>query len=592
MRYRDLKEAFTDSPAFRAWFLDSKVVDVEGNPMVVYHGTGPGWRGPTPDIHAFDTDASEYGIVSGAYFTQHRDYANRYTRDNGEERGAVYPVYLSLQNPLVRDVRDDEMQRIQSAYRQEHGEFPNGVQMKQELIRRGYDGYIDRSQNEIVAFFPQQVKSAVGNAGTFRADSQKITELWDRSDFTWAKQGHDEWVAHIQHNGKTYTLMIEDDGGTAVISMGKVNRFWYWLDRLMTGGHGLPTDSGVGQGSPADALKIFGSVIAATEDFIRKAKPRAVSFAGLTAAHTKLYSALIKKMQGTLNELGYDTGKAFGRFALVRRQVNEAPISDIHLLGSPYGDRHSSNSFDDGTGFSAIDRDLLRNKKARAKMIRAFAKTPFTFEVFFTNVTDIDGDGKDNEQVDLFAGRQCGIFDDYHGFDGKPGVITVIMLSNLSPRRGKVPGADAPKMPMTAWTLAHKIGHSFQDHMLKGQWSSPLGSLVQQLNNCIMKLHGPDAALHGFMDSRFDYPSGMADVLTMKSARDGNLTNRFEFFPEIIAQYLITGKVKIDRSKRLEADTPEKNARVHAHYDHIEKLMHDTLDLMFKYCVGKVIVEV
>jgi len=32
----------TDTPAFKAWFGDSKVVDKDGKPLVVYHGTARG----------------------------------------------------------------------------------------------------------------------------------------------------------------------------------------------------------------------------------------------------------------------------------------------------------------------------------------------------------------------------------------------------------------------------------------------------------------------------------------------------------------------------------------------------------------------
>ncbi len=44
---RSAKRDITETPEFKAWFGDSKVVDADGKPLVVYHGTGR-------DVSAFD----------------------------------------------------------------------------------------------------------------------------------------------------------------------------------------------------------------------------------------------------------------------------------------------------------------------------------------------------------------------------------------------------------------------------------------------------------------------------------------------------------------------------------------------------------
>ncbi|MDR2488736.1 MAG: hypothetical protein LBD42_04515 [Desulfovibrio sp.] len=72
----------TDSPAFKKWFGDSKVVDEDGRPLVVYHGTYAG------DIDAFDPSRMREGAYGkGFYFAESPEKALLY----GD---VVYPVYL------------------------------------------------------------------------------------------------------------------------------------------------------------------------------------------------------------------------------------------------------------------------------------------------------------------------------------------------------------------------------------------------------------------------------------------------------------------------------------------------------------------
>lgn len=85
---------------FKEWFGDwendpenaSKVLDGNGEPLVVYHGT------PKGGFKAFNTDR-------GAFFADERT-ANRYTRDRESKgitrnsRRQVYPVFLNIRTPL------------------------------------------------------------------------------------------------------------------------------------------------------------------------------------------------------------------------------------------------------------------------------------------------------------------------------------------------------------------------------------------------------------------------------------------------------------------------------------------------------------
>ncbi|MFX4850199.1 hypothetical protein ABTB67_18855, partial [Acinetobacter baumannii] len=74
--------AITETEAFKKWFGDSKVVDEEGKPLVVYHGS------PSGDIRQFDGskegsntgESDEHHGLGGFYFTPDANTADTYAR--------------------------------------------------------------------------------------------------------------------------------------------------------------------------------------------------------------------------------------------------------------------------------------------------------------------------------------------------------------------------------------------------------------------------------------------------------------------------------------------------------------------------------
>lgn len=93
---------------FWRWFGDSKVVDEQGRPLVVYHGT------QTPEgLTSFSPGGRDGSVLSGdaygvaSYFTSSPSEASFYAR----ERGAVLPVYIRGD---ILDV-DGELTKEQSA---------------------------------------------------------------------------------------------------------------------------------------------------------------------------------------------------------------------------------------------------------------------------------------------------------------------------------------------------------------------------------------------------------------------------------------------------------------------------------------------
>lgn len=153
----------TDTPAFRAWFGDSKVVDENGAPLVVYHGS----------INQGMTEIRPGMREPGAWFTRSLRYANDYAK--GPE-GEIYEVFLSIERPMVVTFDADGMPVADG----EALDFDNNVDIVRHAMRSGYDGVhfpdgnFSEESEAWVAFRPNQIKSAVGNNGNFDPSDPNI----------------------------------------------------------------------------------------------------------------------------------------------------------------------------------------------------------------------------------------------------------------------------------------------------------------------------------------------------------------------------------------------------------------------------------
>ena len=179
-----LEQAAPDTPEFKAWFGDSKVVDSDGKPLVVYHGTNG-------DITAFDASKvkGRFPNSEGFYFTSmplhasvYADSINNAAEDfnpnsrfikPAAEGGNVMPAYVSLQNPKILTVSawgtlesrvdGDGGAQVRAAREAGH----DGVIVKREAGDE-WDGML------VIAFRPEQIKSATGNRGTFDPNDPNI----------------------------------------------------------------------------------------------------------------------------------------------------------------------------------------------------------------------------------------------------------------------------------------------------------------------------------------------------------------------------------------------------------------------------------
>ena len=152
--------------AFKKWFGDwennpenaSKVVDENGEPLVVYHGG-------ENNINIFQTyhKDADVGDMYGSYFTKDEKYAKTY------EKGKIYPVFLNIKNPLVTEGSWTGVINDASVFEQYDGiinnKFDNGILQKLHL---------QKSRSEIIIRKPNQIKSATDNSGSFNRLSGNI----------------------------------------------------------------------------------------------------------------------------------------------------------------------------------------------------------------------------------------------------------------------------------------------------------------------------------------------------------------------------------------------------------------------------------
>lgn len=154
-----------DTPEFKNWFGDSKVVDKSGNPFPVYHATDKVFE-------SFDKNfiGSRGGWLGAGFY-----FSLQYDSTFGN---ISMPVYLSMQNPYYPSedkINQDGTVTFAPSFKEDiKNKFPelrenfNSKEVQNVLKSNGYDGII--YGNVFVVFEPNQIKS-VTNKGK-----------WDNSD--------------------------------------------------------------------------------------------------------------------------------------------------------------------------------------------------------------------------------------------------------------------------------------------------------------------------------------------------------------------------------------------------------------------------
>ncbi|MDR1695581.1 MAG: hypothetical protein LBR69_02980, partial [Endomicrobium sp.] len=171
----------TDSPYFKKWFGDSKVVDNSGKPLVVYHGTDEVFN------EFINRDILDLFGNTGFNFTDSKAIADTFS----DIPTNTLAVYLDIKNPKVYE-RSDSIDAATAMRADILGDVKSGQTItkatndfRERLIAEGFDGIIlhdtvrdakaagVKTSNHFIVFDPSQIKST-NNQGTFDPENANI----------------------------------------------------------------------------------------------------------------------------------------------------------------------------------------------------------------------------------------------------------------------------------------------------------------------------------------------------------------------------------------------------------------------------------
>jgi len=166
------------TPQFKAWFGDwendpqnaSKVVDENGEPLVVYHGSANNFNVFDKKRVGENYFESKQG---GFFFTQKLNSAKNYARlhTNLENDGFVYYCFLNIKNPLIRNT-NSEYYSPADRYDISRHDYISELRLDKSI-----DGIIifgTKKDNLYVVNNSNQIKLADGTNTTFDASNPDI----------------------------------------------------------------------------------------------------------------------------------------------------------------------------------------------------------------------------------------------------------------------------------------------------------------------------------------------------------------------------------------------------------------------------------
>ena len=180
--------------AFKNWFGDwenkpesaSKIIDSNGEPMIVYHGSGSTFE-IFDKKKSDDKEGRKYGVGTGkGVFSFNNDVELAYNWMNrakdraehgvGSNAPKLYQVFLNIRNPISRDDFESQLDKKFEGYQfrnqKERDKFI--AEIRKEMKKNKQDGIV-ASFGEYSAFEPNQIKS-IDNKGSFDKKSHNINE--------------------------------------------------------------------------------------------------------------------------------------------------------------------------------------------------------------------------------------------------------------------------------------------------------------------------------------------------------------------------------------------------------------------------------
>ncbi len=258
-------------------------------------------------------------------------------------------------------------------------------------------------------------------------------------------------------------------------------------------------------------------------------------------------------------------------------ELFESPVSDVFIGGDtgetiktyypfkgPNGSVNRqksisnppSDDFNTGTGFNDIDKKLVNTSGYKNRVINAFKNTPYNFEIYLANSKGIDGSSENDNltNIDIISSSNSAITNQYGGIVSEKGKIKIVMISNLSP--------PDKKIPATPWIIAHKIGHTLQDHGDAYDIDEQIYKISSTMARLKYGTKTPDQFINDFVSYvHTGYDNNLFGILTSKSKN--NIDNEYEIFPELVAQFLINGKVTLNVDESMKKHETKINRCMH-----------------------------
>lgn len=218
--------------------------------------------------------------------------------------------------------------------------------------------------------------------------------------------------------------------------------------------------------------------------------------------------------------------------------LHEMPITSFNKVGD-WGED------DPKRGWDKPSIGILNNERGVQKIIDAWKNSPVDFDLYFVKQKGAWMQKFEGEVTEQWVKENLNL-------DIKPrgNSISVIFTQNQG----------GLTVPMTAWIIAHRLGHAleagsrrsqmFSKGSSPGTYSYMEAQIRQDFIYLLEEVFGIEKPYSGFNTTGrgSDIDKWMLKLMsavgTMKSARNNKVANTAEFIHELFAQTIINGKVK------------------------------------------------
>lgn len=241
------------------------------------------------------------------------------------------------------------------------------------------------------------------------------------------------------------------------------------------------------------------------------------------------------------------------KFAKLSELLMETPIGRFETVGDWSPSAPSR-------GYDKASEKLLTNPAYVEKVKLKWSKADQYFDLYFVKMKGNSKFSEIGEVMPDFVKDTMKL-----NIPQRGDRITVIFVNNVGDE----------KVPLTAWIIAHRFAHALTkkhqsvqdftgDKNVRNSDYEQIDQTVDRMVNWVSKYVYGERTDDTWMYSQqgADVPLKKRKIMetlgTFKSAREGNLRQDFEMVNELIAQYIITGKVTLN--KKLPKMIPLKKA--------------------------------